>query len=204
LSTDTNPQNICYAAPGLYDVTLIAANGGLHDTLVLSNYITIYPLPQPFTIQQSGDTLFAPAGFATYQWYYGTTPINQATNYFYIATANGDYNVLITDTNGCGLGAGIVNVAIGISETEAIYSALVLFPNPAGNELLIYSSEAFTENKVLVTIFNMLGAEAGQTNLHKTPREKTISIPVKNLSPGIYFLRLTVGERNYTARFIKQ
>ena len=80
-STAVNPTNICYANPGSYDVQLIASNANGSDTLLLSNYITVYPTPPPQSITQSSDTLFAIAGASSYQWYYNTTLITGATDY---------------------------------------------------------------------------------------------------------------------------
>ncbi len=40
-----NPQNICYSAPGTYDVTLVATNGSGSDTRTLTGYITVTTAP---------------------------------------------------------------------------------------------------------------------------------------------------------------
>jgi hypothetical protein len=64
-------------------------------------YITVYPFPPAQGILQSGDTLYANAGAVTYQWYFNNNLIPGATNYFYVAPASGDYNVVATDGNGC-------------------------------------------------------------------------------------------------------
>src|SRR6185295_7923674 len=100
-STDINPSNICYPNAGSYDVQLIATNANGSDTLLLTNYITVYPSPSPQAISQNGDTLFAITGSTSYQWYFNTNIIIGATDYFYVATASGDYNVVATDVNGC-------------------------------------------------------------------------------------------------------
>src|SRR5205085_919462 len=68
-SSDVNPQNICYNTPGNFDVTLIVSNQNGSDTLVLPNYINVYPYPPPQSISQNGDTLFALQGAQSYQWY---------------------------------------------------------------------------------------------------------------------------------------
>ena len=62
VSTDVNPSIICYNIPGVYDVSLIATNGNLTDTMLLSNYITVYPFPAAQGITQNGDTLTAIQG----------------------------------------------------------------------------------------------------------------------------------------------
>src|SRR6185369_199045 len=96
-----NPTQICYNTPGTYPVSLIAWNSADTDTITLNNYITVYPYPAPQGISQSGDTLIANAGAVSYQWYHNGLPVAGATNYFYIATEGGDYNIVATDANGC-------------------------------------------------------------------------------------------------------
>ena len=91
-STAVNPTNICYTNSGSYDVQLIATNANGSDTLLLTNYITVYPSPPPQSITQNGDTLFAIAGAGIYHWYLNGNIISGATDYFYVATSSGDYN----------------------------------------------------------------------------------------------------------------
>ena len=109
-SISIDPQNICYSLSGNYNVTLVSTNSFTSDTITLTNYITVYPYPSPQSITQIGDTLFAIAGSASYQWYFNGNIINGATEYFYVAQASGDYNVVATDANGCEVEAAIFNV----------------------------------------------------------------------------------------------
>jgi hypothetical protein len=44
-STLQHPTNICYAVPGIYDVTLVTTNAAGNDTLTLPAYITVNPYP---------------------------------------------------------------------------------------------------------------------------------------------------------------
>ncbi len=118
-STDVNPINICYPTPGTYDVQLIATNANGRDTLLLTNYITVYPYPPPQSITQSADTLFAIAGAAIYQWYFNTNIISGATDYYYVAQASGNYNVVVTDGNGCEVEAAVFNVVAALTPRSA-------------------------------------------------------------------------------------
>ncbi|MCX6274621.1 MAG: hypothetical protein NTV09_05400 [Bacteroidetes bacterium] len=134
-STAINPTNICYAAPGSYDVQLIASNANGSDTLLLTNYITVYTYPPPQSITQSGDTLFAVAGSASYQWYFNGNSINGATDYFYVAQASGDYNVVATDANGCEVEAAVFNVVALVNAIED--QEILIFPNPVEEKVTI-------------------------------------------------------------------
>ena len=66
--------------------------------------MTVYPYPAPQGIMQNGDTLFANQGAVSYQWYHDGVIIPGATDYFYIASEGGDYNIVATDANNCEIG----------------------------------------------------------------------------------------------------
>jgi PKD repeat protein len=104
LSSAQNPTNICYNTPGTYDVKLITSNIMGNDTLLLQNYITIYPLPLPPVITQNIDTLFC-SPETTYQWYLNSIVLPGATNQQLNINQPGLYSVVITDSNGCSSGA---------------------------------------------------------------------------------------------------
>jgi PKD repeat protein len=94
-STAVNPQGICYPTAGNYSVTLIATNNFGSDTITLPNYITVNPAPVSFSITNSGNTLIAPPGLGTYQWYYYNTLIQGANSNTYTATQSGTYGVVV-------------------------------------------------------------------------------------------------------------
>jgi hypothetical protein len=135
-STDIHPANICYNTPGNYDVILIASSSFGSDTITLPNYITVYPYPSPQGIQQNGDTLFAIAGSASYQWYFNGNIISGATDYFYVAPQSGDYNVVATDANGCEVEAAIFSVLASTQLAVGNWQ-LAIFPNPVADKLII-------------------------------------------------------------------
>jgi PKD repeat protein len=206
-SIDFSPQNICYNTPGSYDVTLIATNTNGSDTLTLANYITVYPQPSPQGISQSGDTLFANPGAVSYQWFYNSTIIIGATNYFYVATASGNYNVIATDNNGCEVEAAIFDVIAGMlspdSFRDADHGLLIVFPNPV-RETLHVMSYPLTGTAVEISIYNMLEelvVPPLQTANCKLP---TYSIDVSTLPPGLYYLEIHTARKTFRTRFIKQ
>jgi PKD repeat protein len=199
ISTDVNPSNICYANPGNYDVTLIAINSTGTDTLTLSNYITVYPQPLPQGILQSGDTLFANAGAVSYQWFYNGNTIPGATNYFYIAQASGDYNVVATDENGCEVEAVINNVVAGSSQLAISSWQLAIFPNPVVDKFTIQKSEVTSGTAIEVWVYSVLGEKI----LLEVDLE-TMTVNCRPLKPGIYFLELSTDKKSYRSKFIKE
>lgn len=198
-STDVNPQNICYPNPGNYDVQLIATGANGTDTLLLSNYITVYPTPPPQSITQTGDSLVANAGAVSYQWYYNGNSIPGATNYIYVATASGDYNVVAVDANGCEVEAVIYDVLAGLG-TEINTQPFLILPNPVGDELKIQSR----------WLSGLRNGTAGEISVCNAIGEKLLTIPLRNtigvssLTPGIYFIEVRSQGNSLRARFIKE
>ena len=203
-STDENPTVICYNTPGTYDVTLIATNGNLSDTLTFSNYITVYPYPPPQGITQNGDTLTANQGAISYQWYFNGMIIPGATNYLYVATQSGDFNVVATDQNGCEVEAVIFDVVATIpsAATDVLFS---LAPNPAGSELMISYREVQPES---IRVFDMVGK---QVLLQSMPSVVTggrqiqhIAIDVSRISGGLYWIEVNSGQGFFRQKFVKE
>jgi PKD repeat protein len=203
-STDASPANICYNVPGNYDVVLIATNSLTSDTLIMNNYITVYPFPPPQGIVQSGDTLFANQGATSYQWYYNGNIIGGATDYFYVATQSGDYNVVATDENDCEVEAVINNVIAGSSPLAVASLQLVIFPNPATDKLEIRN--IFNTSEISMGIYDMIGRAVYLPTAPESFRDKlpTCSIDVSNLPSGIYWLCIYNHDQTFRLKFNKQ
>lgn len=198
-STDVNPATICYNSPGNYNVTLIATNATGSDTLTLNNYITVYPYPSPQGILQSGDTLFANQGAISYQWYFNGNIINGATEFFYIASQNGDYNVVATDANGCEVEAAIFDVTTGIFNLPSVNEPLIsIFPNPA-NDILHLIYQPANETAVKVFIYNMLGEEIYSVERALGNGEINVSL----LESGCYILEIISSKGSHQLLFLK-
>jgi len=202
-STDAFPNNICYSTPGSYDVQLIAFNANGSDTLFLANFVTVYPYPPLQSITQSGDTLFAIAGATAYQWYYNGNIISGATDYFYIATASGDYNVVATDANGCEVEAVIYNVVAGLTHTIT-GDGVILFPNPVDDKVIIHKLKVKSEAAFEISIYNMVGEMVMAVDLPIAYcLLPTFSIDVRALPPGLYYIEITTSEKIFRNKFIK-
>jgi PKD repeat protein len=194
--TSYNPQNVCYIDTGYHDVILITTNSSGSDTLV--RHIYVFPPAQSSPIYQSGDTLFATPGFASYKWYKDTTLIPHAYVYFYVPPTDGTYSVIMTDDNGCTSIATVLNVQVGITET-----------NNSSNELLIYYRdgkiclEQFYNNfdDVEATITDVFGRTVlnAKFNLHSG---KNINYIDKILPPGIYIANISNTHFSRSIRFM--
>jgi hypothetical protein len=201
VSTDINPTNICYSTPGNYSVTLIANGVSGSDTLTLNNYITVYPYPAPQGIAQNGDTLFANQGAVSYQWYQSGNLIPGATDYFYVATQSGNYNVVATDNNDCEVEAAIFDVVAGVGSSEDSRH-LTIFPNPVKDQLTI-EYRPLQEEQVVLSVYNVLG-ESVLTARRDAGAAHGLSIDVSTLAPSVYYVQTAAGTKVFRAKFVKE
>lgn len=197
--TDTNPQHICYQTVGNYPVSLVATNGLQSDTMALSNYIRVSPLPQPFSISFANNALAVPQVFTSYQWYYQNHPINGANDYYWVPVQSGNYSVSVTDGNGCQAGAEIRSIEVGINDPTSRNGRLDVFPNPAMDVLYVFFVGHSSFNNVNLTIRNVLG----EAMIEKKVNEERTVINLNKISPGIYFIGITTAEKKLIKRFIK-
>ena len=201
-STVQSPQNICYPASGTYNVTLIASNSGGSDSITFTNYISVIPAPPTPVITQHHDTLYCTTNpsYISYQWYIDSTIITTATDTFLVVSKSGNYNVQVTNANGCKTATGI-NITIGI-QNYASDNIISIFPNPANNQLTIHILTSTNWRSVVVSIMNVLGQEVSTQTLQK--REDDIIIYIGNLSADIYFVQLTSVKGKWVQKFVKQ
>ncbi len=132
-SSQQNPTQICYNNPGVYDVTLITTNAFGNDTLMATNYITIYSTPPIPTITHNGNVLTcSPAD--SYQWQLNSLDIPGATMQSYIYSQSGLYTVFITDSNGCSNSASFLITGVSELVNESFVS---VFPNPSSGSFTV-------------------------------------------------------------------
>jgi len=200
-STDVNPATICYNTPGTYAVSLIAINSLTSDTLTLNNFITVYPYPPAQGIMQSGDTLIANAGAVSYQWYHDGNLIPGATDYYYIASEGGNYNVVATDNNGCEVEAVIFDVVAGLDQYTINGRQLTIYPVPVSDEFYlqgIATSDVVSE----MSAYNLIGERIPIEFTNSESGLYTVTCGL--LKGGIYFLEISTGEKIFRVKFMKQ
>ena len=186
-STVSAPGAICYSTAGAYDVTLITTNALGSDTMTQLAYLNVAASPGVFSVAQIGDSLIAPQGYDSYQWYYNNLLLMADTLYYHVATQNGDYGVVVGNANGCQSGVNIPNFIIGV---ENVYTsqAFEVYPNPTGGSFEIIFESVFPQ-EILISIYDNIG--------HLVYTEKVISEPNSNkvsvsngLASGVYTLKV--------------
>ncbi|MCF6279565.1 MAG: T9SS type A sorting domain-containing protein [Flavobacteriaceae bacterium] len=89
---------------------------------------------------------------------------------------------------------GVECAALGISSVENENSNIKIYPVPSNNKLFVQFANSFSEN-VSFSIYNQFGKEV----LESVLSSDIASINLKNLSSGIYFLKI----KNKVFKFIK-
>lgn len=145
-------------------------------------------------IAQIGSELHTGAS-NTYQWVdcnTGYSWINGAVNQVFAPAANGDYAV-ITTLNGCtDTSACFALTDLGIAHSGQLMN-LVLFPNPASDEIQLVMDESLIIESVQVMSTEGQLVLEGKSNL----------IKINALAPGTYLINVETTSGNWIGRFLK-
>lgn len=171
---------------------------------IFSNILVQYSGPPVCNVDANitltGNTISAIATGVDYQWLDCNTgnPINNAISQSFTPTSNGIYAVIITDgscvdTSTC---ITIILGPSGINEFES--NTIAIYPNP-NTDYLIVKLDSWNENS-FIEIDDITGKFVRSANIRQTET----TIPVSDLSNGIYLIKVTNGNIITTKRFIKQ
>lgn len=100
------------------------------------------------------------------------------------------------------LGAGRVNAfkalggTVSINETEG-NNTIQVYPNPFNNQLIVSTTNA--DNNTTAEWFDIQGRSMGSITLHNGEN----SLPVQQLTTGVYLLKLTCAGNTVTKRLVK-
>ena len=185
-----------YSSSGTY-VDVFAGSNGC-DSIITTNLTVHPPINTQVTVNQ--DTLWAVNANATYQWYTcvngtPTTLIPGATDQFYVATANGEYAVELTENNCTVYSDCDEIILIGISG-EALTRELLLYPNPNQGTFTLEIDPWEWGTKV--EIYDQLGHLVYMNSL-----EAPVSrINLDEVVDGIYILRVSSSNGTISKKLI--
>jgi len=186
-----------YADTGYYQVTLIANNGTMYDTIKKLIYVDEISIPDPaFTVSQSYDTLFYQlTNFMPYEliiFYFGDGKSDtlKSTQSYHIYQDTGTYVINVLVRNACGMRFNDTIVTImfplsGISNQNVSQQKINIYPNPANEVITI---EADIECLAKITLFDMLGNSIFIVENYKL--EKINKINLSKFSSGQYFIQV--------------
>jgi hypothetical protein len=120
-------------------------------------------------------------------------PILNATSKIYAATQNGNYFVLVTDSNGCMAFSDTVGLNIGVSPLDTNVESPTIYPNPNNGIIHINIDKEYT-----VCIYNMLGIYLYSQKFNTAP----ITINACHFENGIYIIELTNSEERFIQKIL--
>lgn len=150
------------------------------------------------TAVENGPNIDADPGFASYQWYWGGTPIAGQTGPSYIGiSGTGTYYVIVQDANGCMAQSNDVIVVLSAIEGEIATSPLLIYPNPSFDQVTV---EGPWDELSALRVFDALGREVSRL-VNRTDIDRTkISLDLSRLSAGVYVIQ----SRRYSHKLYKQ
>ncbi len=210
-----NPINqnidICFGESYTVGSNTYNTNGTYTDSLtnifgcdsIIITTLTVAPIIDN-TTQLSGVTITANAFATSYQWLdcnNGNAPLVGETSQSFMATANGDYSVVIT-INGCSDTSACVNIDnVGIQDMID-HIQIQLFPNPTDGLVQLNIQDLETEN-LEIDIMNIYGSVVSIFNPEKISGSFSKVYDLGELSAGMYIIRAKANGNSAMLRFIK-
>lgn len=179
---------------------LLISNALCRDSdTALSNEISLLvfdPISTP-EISRSGDTLFAPAGFASYQWYLDGSLLTTTSVPFILAQVSGEYNVVVTDVNDCT--ATSAPFSYTASSTDSFTAAgLQLFPNPG--------TGAYTINfgAISPSAIRVHDASGKMVLSRMLQQVGNFGLDLQGYPAGTYIVVIETADKAYVTKLIQQ
>lgn len=150
-------------------------------------------------ISQTVTTLTANQASASYQWINCDTesPISGATSQSYIPTVSGNFAVEITSGTCTELSECIEFNTLGLDDFLA--SEVKIFPNPVKSYLNVEISN--NSDSVALDLFDVSGKLILQKQMSK---DDSMSLQMKNMPSGIYFLKVSSSDKTGTYKIVKE
>ena len=146
--------------------------------------VSVNPTPT-VSITRSGSTLRATPGFVTYQWYMNGSPVPGAMNDTLVIARDGNYSVLVTNSNHCMAVSNIVVVSLGVAAMPG-GNALSVYPNPVKDVLHL---KAGSTPPGLVQLTDCLGRTVAELDCSGNAPRKEWQLNIQHLPVGLYLLK---------------
>ncbi len=214
-SSEQNPDSILYATPGVYDVSLTAANNGGSDTETKEDYITVNAGVAPVadfyadvTEINIGDTVnfFDLSSNNPTQWIWtfeGATPSGSSMQnpVGIVYPTQGVYNVQLRARNSFGYNINLKEdyIVVGNVNVNELNKdqAIIIYPNPSHGEINIRIHDSGETRKpgsmVEVHVLNSTGLIIWSGLYDLSSRE--IHIDLSAQPDGFYFVRVMTNDK---------
>jgi hypothetical protein len=193
----TQPQ---YASE-LLGSSIIGA--GLYHTAVVANdkvscsptpiLVTVNPIPNA-VVEWAQDGIKTNSAGVSFQWYYNGIAIPTGTEAFLPTQTNGNYQVAVTNAEGCTTLSEVFSFTVGIENLKQ-NPFLLIYPNPSNDIVYLKFSNALVDK---ITVVNILGETINETAINT---DETI-LDVSNFASGIYFIHSHIDGKPFINKFI--
>jgi hypothetical protein len=194
-----NLNKLIVKTTGIYSVvstTLFGCSQQSADTMV-----TVFSLPATPTIMRSGSQLISSASLGN-QWYFNGVPIDTAVSQSITPHQNGDYQVRVTNSNGCHSDSSAIFSWLysGIIPSNGVLTGIYIYPNPANRSFYIRFESKLADVKVI--LYNMVGDQLLEQEFTSSPQE--LEIDISKFVPALYTLKIISGKDIVIRKVIKE
>ena len=203
-SNGRTTQKINVTTAGNYSVIVSNTGGGCSDTSKTVT-ISVNIAPAKPTITIIGDTLLATPGAVGYKWYRNNILIPEASSEKYTPTKGGAFTVVVTNAIGCTAKSSqlpFTPSGAGVTSND-LTSAVTIFPNPA-NDVINIAWKGITASRMNVSITDLLGKTVYHSTMINVNAMSNITIDVKSLQAGTYWVHYSFDGIEAVKKFIKQ
>ncbi len=153
-STLANPV-VTYTSPGTYDVALTVTNALGSNTIIESDYITVFESPSATATAGAGSaTVTATGGTPPYSFLWSDGQTEETA----VGLSIGSYDVTVTDANGCSAVASVEVTQPSAIQMLADGLSVEAFPNPAEDILQVLIEDTNNSTARMMEIYDAKGS----------------------------------------------
>ena len=182
-------------------VNVIGTSTGCKDTATAQ--ITALPVPATPSINRADSILTCTVTAASYQWYKDGVEISGATSQSYKMTSNGQYKVVVKNSEGCSAESSTLSVISLPVKNNTGLQGMQIIPNPSKGtfEVRIESSE---RRDAEVEMYSVSGQKVWGSQWQIERGVNSYRVSEEQLPEGVYFMQINSGGGMTTLRVVIQ
>lgn len=204
-STAQNPA-VVYSQPGSFYVKLVVSDSTGSDSVLMSDYITVYTKPEVNlgndTAIQPGSSIILGAGNVGSQFSWSNGEASQTIE----VNSEGIYSVTVTNRYGCAATDEIYVSTDSSSSTGSMVSfekntVFAVYPNPASGRFTVnYCSNSISE--LTLKVSDGSGKLIYRDSRKQFSGSYTNIVDLSKQPQGVYFVEVVCGEERRTKKII--
>lgn len=210
-SDNSTGQTLVVTASGSYSVTVTDGHNCVSkDTTVVTKVLN--PVASFNIASNNYASVFVnntSQNGTSYVWDFGDGNTSNSENpvahpYAY-TTANKDYTIKLVVTNECGSDSVSKKITVNsLTSVEGVTADenIEVYPNPA-SDFITLSIDTRENVSATVRLTNISGQEVVSRVIRNVTGNSKTTLDLSEVSKGIYFVNVTLGDKNYTYKVIK-